>query len=82
MTEKLDVISRATGMLDAYWAVNGRPGRRDIDMFHLAIMDQRNTWGGDFDDAVTLVHDAAGALGWTIVIVNGRIERLVRPGTP
>ena len=55
---------------------------QDAEEFHGAMLDLRDTYGEDFDDAECLVHDTATNLGWTIRMVEGRIEQLTRFGTP
>ena len=57
-----DVLSRAAGILDASWAKRDRPSMQDVEAFHSAMIDLRDTYGEDYD-AEGLVHDAATNLG-------------------
>ena len=82
MAETPDLLTRAVGILDNYWAKHGWPSMQDVEAFHNAMLDLRDSYGEDYDDAEGLVHDTATNLGWTIAMVDGRIERLVRSGTP
>ena len=82
MTATPDLFSRAASIIDAYWSKHGWPSMQDTEEFHGALLDLRDSYGEDFDDADGLVHDTAANLGRTIAMVEGRIERLTRPGTP
>ena len=50
--------------------------------FHGAMLDLRDVYGENFDDAECLVHDTATNLGWRIKMIDRRIEQMMRPGTP
>lgn len=82
MTEKPDLFTRAAAIVDAYWSKHGWPCMQDAEAFHGALLDLRDVYGDGYDDAEGLVHDTATGLGWTIAMVDGRIEKLTRPGTP
>ena len=82
MTETPDLFARAAAIVDAYWSKHGWPCMQDAEELHSAMLDLRDVYGEDFDDAERLVRDTATNLGWTIAMVDGRIERLTRPGTP
>ena len=77
-----DVLTRAAGILDAYWSKHNWPSMGDVEAFHTGMFDLRDGYGEDYDDAEGLVHDTATNLGWTIAMVDGWVELLVRPGTP
>ena len=79
MTEKPDLFTRAAAIVDAYWSMHGWPCMLDAEEFHAALLDLRDVYGEDYDDAAGLVHDTATSLGWAIAMVEGRIERLDRP---
>ena len=81
MAETPDLFTRAAAIVDAYWSKHGWPSMQEAEAFHSALLDLQDTYGDDFDDAEYLVHDTATNLGWKIAMVDGRIERLTRPGT-
>ena len=82
MTDTPDLFTRAAAIVDAYWSKHGWPCMQDAEEFHSAMIDLRDIYGEGYNDAAGLVHDTAPNLGWAIEMVEGRIERLVRPGTP
>ena len=82
MSETSDAYARALGILDAYWSMQGWPSMQDTDDLHDAISELWVENEEDYNDARSLVHDAAVRLGWNIEMVNDRVEKLVRPGTP
>ena len=82
MTKLPDTYAHAIGILNSYWSKHGWPSTQDTEGLHDAISELWVESNEDYDDAQSLVHDAAVRLGWRIAMVDDRVEQLIRPGTP
>ena len=76
-----DIYAHALGILEAYWSKHGWPSTQDTEDLHDAVSDLWVENDEAYGDARSLVHDAAVRLGWTIEMVDDRVEQLTRPGT-